>query len=509
MQNNIFQVTLRGLSYELPQGEKLFQNISISLQQKRYGLVGANGVGKSTLARILAGEILGFQGGIERTQDVLYFAQQVELPLITVAEYLADIWEIPSDYASLILSLIGDIPVEKELSVLSGGELMRVRLAKALQRPHGLLILDEPTNNLDQSSRKRLYAFVEEYQGALLVISHDRVLLQKMDMILELSSKGLSVYGGNYEFYENERDRERQRELDKLDELRRLKKKAEKEQVEKVMSQEKRMREGRKLGLSGSLPRILVGGRKRQAQVTMGRTQVLAEQLKDKAALDFESHWQSLKKEIPFGMELLESSIPERKLVLEVSDFNLKYAGQESFLWEENLNLIMKGPKRWAFSGDNGSGKTSLLKSLLQTHTSLTEPNGFAKVSDMPWAYLDQKYEVLNPEKTVLENIEEKARSTRTELRNLLAHFQFTADKVHRKARDLSGGEKLKASLAKILLADPAPQLLILDEPTNNLDLQSLEVLESALRQFEGALLVVSHDEVFLENIGIEQVIAF
>ncbi len=171
------------------------------------------------------------------------------------------------------------------------------------------------------------------------------------------------------------------------------------------------------------------------------------------------------------------------------------------------MNLVMRGPARWALAGENGAGKSTLINLLLSD--GLKPPGktiGSVKRGDLPVAYLDQQYSILQSEKSVLENVLDSSKRTVIEVRNELARFQFLGDKVHQKVESLSGGERLKASLAKILLASPSPQFLILDEPTNNMDIASLEILEAALQVFQGALLVVSHDEVFLKNIGIEEV---
>lgn len=502
------QISVRSLSYELPHGDQLFHSISFTLTNARYGLVGPNGVGKSTLAKILAGHLQASGGELEISHSVLYLAQEENPRDLSIGEYLQALWESPAVQEPLWSQLIGDLSLETSLKVLSGGEWMRVRLAHSLAFTPGLLILDEPTNNLDRNAREFLIHFVRRYPRALLVVSHDRGLLREMDKILELSNQGMSAYGGNYDFYSEQKHLERELQAKRLDEARRDKKKKEREYHEKIDSQEKRMRRGKKLAARGGIPRILLGALKRQAQETHNRIHVNEEKRVEKSRDEFTDLWKSQKLENSLRLHLPETAIPQGKQVFETEEFNFRYPEQK-FLWAANLSLIMQGPRRWALAGSNGAGKSTLISLLLsQGLQPEGESLGKIKRAEIPWAFLDQKYEVLRRDQTVLENVMETTGKDLEEIRNQLAHFQFYGDKVHQKIESLSGGEKLKASLAKILLADPAPQFLILDEPTNNLDLLSLEVLEEALQAFEGALLVVSHDEDFLSEIGVENIIS-
>lgn len=501
------QVTVRSLSYELPQGDLLFHSINFTLSNLRYGLVGPNGVGKSTLAKILAGVLQPSAGTLEVSRSVLYLAQIQTPTQMTIGEYLQPLWESPAVQESLWSQLIGDLSLETSLEFLSGGEWMRVRLAHSLAFSPGLLILDEPSNNLDRHAREHLLNFVKSYVGCLLVISHDRELLREVDKILELSNQGLSAYGGNFDFYSEQKEQERELRAKQLDEARRDKKKKEREYREKMDSQEKRMRRGQKIADKGGIPRIVVGGLKRRAQETQNRIHVNEEKRIERSRKEFEDLWKSQKLENSLRLDLPETALPQGKVVFEIDSFNFAYPESE-FLWRDSLSLIMQGPQRWALAGRNGAGKSTLISLLLSQ--GLSPPGrreGSIKRAEIPWAFLDQKYNVLQPDQSVLENVMETTRKDREEIRNQLAHFQFYAEKVHQKVESLSGGEKLKASLAKILLADPAPQFLILDEPTNNLDLISLEVLEESLLAYRGALLVVSHDEDFLSAIGVENII--
>lgn len=503
MQHNLFQATARLLSFDLPDGRKLFHDISFSLGVRRYGLVGPNGVGKSTLAKLLKGELPPSGGELRLSHPVIYVSQSEERPAGTVSEYLMDLWESPTADPALWGPLLEGISMESSLSVLSGGEWMRLRIGRALGAGAGLLIMDEPTNNLDQQGREHIERFVQSYAGPLLLISHDRSLLENVDSILELSNQGLTAYGGGFSFYQEQRDLERAQQEQTLDRLRRQKKKMEREHQEKLVSQEKRIRRGNRIGEKGGIPRIIVGGLKRQAQQTLGKIQSNEDKRVEKSATEFTQHRESMKLETRLGLELPDTSIPEGKLVFELNDFNFRFGDRN--LWKENLNWIVKGPRRLALAGRNGAGKSTLIKLLLgQCLQGMT--TGTLNRADLPLGFLDQGYFLLDPEKSVLENVMATSQRSTTEIRNELARFQLMGDQVFQKTGSLSGGEKLKTSLAKLLLATPAPNFLILDEPTNNLDIQSLEVLEDALLEFKGALLVVSHDEVFLQNVGVEEI---
>lgn len=503
MQFKLFQATAKSLSYELPHGEKLFCNISFSWDFQKCALVGINGVGKSTLAKILSGQIKQSTGDLISEGAVVYLEQFKDRLNMSVAEYLIDLWGSIYIDPVLVGTLLDGISFDKNIQSLSGGEWTRVRIAEALSKGSSLLILDEPTNNLDRSGKEIIISFIQSYEGALLVISHDRELLEIVDGVWELSSQGLQSYGGNYTFYENQKQLERQLLANKIDRQKREKNKLTREHREKLFEQEKRMRLGEEKAARGGTPKILLGGMKRRAQETYANIQVDEVDRVNKARDELRILQAQQKKNVDFNIDISSAVMPEGKMVLEAVNLNLQYKNAERPLWGESRSFTMRGPRRWALRGGNGSGKTSFVKALLGEDESL-QIFGKLHLGEVVVRVLDQSYGLLDSQKTVLDNIHSVSDKGVVYIRNELAKFEFKGDMVYRQVSELSGGEKLKVALAKLFLEEPAPQFLILDEPTNNLDLESLEILENALCVFKGALLIISHDQKFLERVGID-----
>lgn len=490
-------LTATGVSFEFPNGQVLFQDLRLSLPAGLSALVGPNGAGKTTLARLLTGALRPSEGSVRRNASVTFLPQREEPPAQTVAEYLLSgySWSRQGE------RLLEGIGLDSLCSHLSGGQWMRVRLARALDDQY--LILDEPTNDLDREAREAVHTFLKAREGGALLISHDRELLGLCGQIFELSNQGLQEYGGGWANYEAERKRERASLTQALAEAERKRDAAGRDQHEKQERQEKRNRRGAAIAAKGGIPAIIAGGLKRRAQATTGKVHSATLERAEEAAIAAKKALEGLKIDPVMYAGLMSEPLPNQKLVAEAKDFNIH---RGHWLYKQNLNFSWRGNLRLAIKGGNGSGKSSLIKALLGEKM---ETRGELKVGDLRALYLDQRCAQLEEGKTVYENIRAASELDESEIRNGLAKFLFAKEAAFRRVEDLSGGERLRAALARAFLRKHKPELLILDEPTNNLDLQNIEFLEGLVSAFCGPLLVISHDEIFLENCGIEEVLDF
>lgn len=498
-------IKLNSITYGV--GDKiLFNALSFTLNSKKYGLVGHNGVGKSTLAKLLSNQISPDSGKIITHTTVLHLEQSADRPNQSLAQFLADIWESTGGISKYALKLIENLNLEQSLKNLSGGEWMKAQLVRLLSKSGGFLILDEPTNNLDREAKKELISFIKNYDQGMLIISHDRELLEEVDEILELSNQGLSVYGGNYSFYFEQKNKEKEINEKKVEQLTLQTKKIKQQNIEKLQRQEKRMRTGEKSAPDSGLPKILLGARKRNAQVSLGKLVVNDQSALNEAQKNMKQAHEALKQDPFIRLDFEGAQVPAGKNLIVLDQVNFIFTNSRKPLWLRPISFTIKGQDRMHIMGSNGAGKSTLIKLILNK----AEPGqhiGEIKTNTKNICYLDQNYSLLDHQKTVLDNISDESRFNLTELRNELAFYGFTADKVFQTVDSLSGGEKLKASLAKMFLGLNIPELIILDEPTNNLDLQGLALLEQALNKFHGSLVIVSHDQSFVESIRPNQTI--
>ncbi|MGW0994465.1 ABC-F family ATP-binding cassette domain-containing protein [Streptomyces sp. NPDC002523] len=514
-------ITCTSLSFAWPDGTPVFDGLDVSFGPGRTGLVGINGSGKSTLLKLLAGELVPAGGTVKVTGEVGYLPQNITLDTslrvdqaLGIAgrraalraieagdvseehfETVGDDWDV-EDRALVTLGGLGlgHVGLDRTVGELSGGESVLLRLAALLLRRPDVLLLDEPTNNLDLYARRRLYTAVSSWSGVLVVVSHDRELLDMVDQIADLRSGEVFRYGGNFSAYEEalavEQDAaERMVRVAEAD-VRRQKRELADAQVKLA----RRKRYGEKVGESGSLPKILVGGRKRAAQESAGKHRVMHEERLAEARERLDEAVEAVRDDDEIRVELPYTAVPPGRQVLTLENLETAYGARVEGI------LDLRGPERIALVGRNGAGKTTLLR----TVAGELEPVAGEAHAHVPLRFLPQRLDVLDDEATVAENVARFAPgATNNRVRARLARFLFRGARADQQAGTLSGGERFRAALAALMLAEPAPQLLLLDEPTNNLDMASVRQLASALESYQGALFVASHDLPFLESIGI------
>ncbi|MBI2676435.1 MAG: ABC-F family ATP-binding cassette domain-containing protein [Candidatus Yanofskybacteria bacterium] len=520
-------IVTNDISFEVRSGVSIFRNLSVSFNGEKTGLVGKNGSGKTTLLRLLFGELEPTSGKIQRAGHIVYLPQDYQLNLQqTVSETLGvkeklealnkvesgnkssellevvgKDWDIQSRISEIFKRLkIEGLNLNRVLSSLSGGERTKVVIAKLLISKPEFIILDEPTNNLDRESREIIYELIKNWQHGLLVVSHDRNLLNLLDQILELSNGKLKIYGGNYDNYKEQKGLEEQAVKRQLvgaeQELKKIKKQAQRTKEK----QQKRSSQGKKLRDKIGMPKIILGKMKETSETTSSRLQKLHEKRIEGAVSNLDEAKAKISPENQINVDLSGTKVPTGKLIVETKDLNFSYEDNKPLF--QNFTISLHGPIRLALNGPNGSGKTTLIKLFLKE---LEPLNGEVSLGVDKFAYLDQDVAVLQKDKTLIDNLKHISNLDDNIARKWLARFLFRNEDVFKKVEVLSGGERMRAALACILAGDKPPQLLILDEPTNNLDLDSIEQIESALLNFQGALIVISHDRNFLRNIGVRE----
>lgn len=485
-------ITVNGVSFELPNGRTLFTNISFTLNSKMTALVGPNGVGKTCLAKLIAGDLSPTIGTVRKSGAVAFFSQREIPESIPVEDYLS----LRYSWSVLGEKLLTGIDQTALCSNLSGGQWMRVRLASTIDDQ--FLILDEPTNDLDIEAKSILRNFLGEYQYGIFLISHDREFLALCDDVLELSNKGLEKYGGGWQSYEYEKERERNQSLGELERAKRERDKAKAERTVQIERQEKQNRQGKKMAEKGGMPKILIGARMRRAQVTTGKVDVSTMQKANTKVKEAYEAFNEIKMDPIMYADLTGVEIPNQKLVAEAKDYNVFFG---KWLYGKDLNFSWRGNIRLAIKGANGSGKTTLIKAILGNKI---ETKGELRLGKLTTLYLDQQCSSLNERQSILENVRAVSSMSESDIRNNLAKLLFTGDSVFQEVHSLSGGERLRTALACGLLSKEKPELIILDEPTNNLDLGNIKFLEKLISQFKGAVIIISHDEVFLKECGID-----
>ncbi|MFF0791393.1 ABC-F family ATP-binding cassette domain-containing protein [Streptomyces spiralis] len=514
-------VTCTSLSFAWPDGTTVFSGLDIAFGPGRTGLVGVNGSGKSTLLKLIAGELTPSDGTVRVTGEVGCLPQNVTLDTalrvdeaLGIAaqraalhaieagdaaeehfETVGDDWDVEERALATLGELgLGHIALDRTIGEVSGGESVLLRLAALLLRRPDVLLLDEPTNNLDLYARRRLYAAVAGWPGVLVVVSHDRELLELVDQIADLRSGEVTWYGGTFSTYEEvlaieQEAAERMVRVAEAD-LRKQKRELADAQVKLA----RRKRYGQKMWDGKREPKIVMGARKRAAQESAGKHRIMHEERLAEARERFDEAVEAVRDDDEIRVELPRTAVPPGRTVLTLQDLRPAYGARV------DGGLDLRGPERVALIGRNGAGKTTLLRTIAGE----LAPESGTVAAHVPMRFLPQRLDVLDGELSVAENVARFAPdATNNRVRARLARFLFRGARADQKAATLSGGERFRAALAALMLAEPAPQLLMLDEPTNNLDMASVRQLTSALESYEGALIVAGHDLPFLDSIGI------
>jgi ATPase subunit of ABC transporter with duplicated ATPase domains len=517
-------LALDSASYVLADGRPLFSDLDFALDARRTGLVGRNGVGKSVFACLLAGQLAPSAGHCQRHGRIHYLPQQiVRAADATVAslagvrpaldalarieagsadpadfDALGERWDIAQRLrAELELHGLGQLAPERPAAMLSGGEAMRVALLGAWLSDADVLILDEPSNHLDREQRRQLQQQLQRWPHGLLVVSHDRALLQDMQRIVELSSLGLRDYGGGYAFYAQCKAQERQQALAELERCKHERRRQGDALREQQARQQRRSAHGRRQAQDANQAPILLGRQKQRSEHSAGRHRQQAAAAHARLSAQVREAAHAVEAAAPVALFAPMPAAAAGRRVAELRGLRLPYAPPA----RAALELCIGGRQRIGVVGPNGSGKSTLLRVL---DGQLAPLAGRCEVH-VPSAYLDQGLQLLDPAQPPLAQLQAaNAVADVADLRTRLALLGLDAQRIGVPSGRLSGGERLKAALACAFYRDPPAQLLLLDEPDNHLDLDAREALRQVLLQYPGALLVVSHDAAFLDGLRLD-----
>ena len=511
---------LAGLAWSTPDGRQIFSQLDLGFGAERAGLVGRNGAGKSTLLRLIAGEAAPLAGTVTVQGRLGLLRQSVGADLgVTVG----DVFGIADDLALLDRAARGEAGVEElagadwtlesrvaaalarvgldagpdaPLSHLSGGQRTRARLAALVFGEPDFLLLDEPTNNLDRDGRRAVLDLLAGWHSGAIVVSHDRELLETMDAIVELTSLGATRHGGNWSAYRERRELDlAAAEHDLADAERRLGD-VERRTQETAERKARKDSGGRRKAARGDMPRILIGGMKARAEATSGDQARLAERRRAQAVGDAAEARARIEVLQPFSVVLPSTRLHASKQVLAIDLLTAGYDRDRPII--ADLSISITGPERIALTGPNGSGKTTLIAVIAGD----LQPFSGAIRLGAGFALFDQEVSLLDRGLSILDNFKRiNPGAGDNACRAALARFMFRADAALQTVATLSGGQLLRAGLACVLGGAIPPPLLILDEPTNHLDLDSIATIEAGLRAYDGALMIVSHDEAFLDAV--------
>lgn len=515
-------ITVSDLSVATPDGRPLLTQLNLSFGAERSGLVGRNGVGKSTLLRVMSGDLVPQKGSADVSgrfavlrqalqidphetvadlfgvTDALDLLARAEAGEATADELVRADWDVETRLIRSLRRVGFEVPHATALSELSGGQRTRVALAALIFAEPDFLLLDEPTNNLDRDGRRAVIDLLASWRAGAVVISHDRELLDTMDAIVDLTSLGGTRYGGNWTHYRARKTRELAAAQHQLNDATRRVDALARQAQATAERQAHRDQAGRRQGAKGGIPRIALGGLKDRSEDTGGEMSRLAQRRQAQAGEALAAARTRVEILQPLSVAISSTGLVASRTVLQMDNVSFGHVPGMPII--RDLSFSITGPERIAVTGPNGSGKTTLLGLI----TGALRPAGGAVRMLVDHAMLDQQVSLLDPAQTIRDNFRRlHPQADENACRAALARFMFRADAALQMVGTLSGGQMLRAGLACVMGGISPPPLLILDEPTNHLDIDAIEAVETGLRAYDGALLIVSHDETFLENVGI------
>ena len=539
-------ISIQQISYIHPDKEVLFSDLNFAISKgQKLGLVGNNGCGKSTLLQIIAGQLSPSSGVIVRPDDLYYIPQHFgQYDSLTIAQALQierkqqalhailagdvsnenftilnDDWNIEErSIAALDLWGLGQFTLSYPMNLLSGGEKTRVFLAGMDIHHPSVILMDEPTNHLDSSGRQRLYDWVEKYRSTLLVVSHDRTLLNLLPEICELEKHQINYYGGNYEFYKEQKTLMQEALQQRIEEKEKALGIARKVARETAERRDKQNVHGEKSNIKKGVPRIVLNALQGKSEKSTSKLTGVHQEKAEKLTNERNQLRGSLSPTAALKTDFNSSSLHTGKILVTAKEINFSYHSnsinndiQENSiskqqLWQAPVSFQLKSGDRLRIEGANGSGKTTLLKLI----TGQLQPQeGTLTRTDFSYVYLNQEYSIIDDRNSILEQA--YAFNSRNlpehEIKIILNRYLFPASEWDKSCRKLSGGEKMRLAFCCLMISNNTPDMFILDEPTNNLDIQSIEIITATIKNYAGTVIAISHDNYFIQEIGVEQCI--
>ncbi|MES2808106.1 MAG: ABC-F family ATP-binding cassette domain-containing protein [Bacteroidota bacterium] len=523
-------ILLQDITYIHPNRDVLFRGLDLIINKNnKVALIGNNGTGKSTLLKLMAGELVPFAGMV-KTDTRPYYVPQIfgQYNHVTIAQALGiddklqafaqilngdvsdetmaalnDDWTIEERCQTALAKWgLMDLAPHESMGTLSGGQKTKVFLAGIDLHKPDIVLMDEPSNHLDRQGRQMLYNYIKDTNNTLVVVSHDRALLNLLATVCELAPNGITTYGGNYEFYAEQKAIAHDALNADVKSKEKALRKARDVERETVERQQKLDARGKRKQEKAGMPAIMMNTMRNSAErstskikgIHTGKIEAISQQLSQ------------LRSALPDGdkmkVDLDTSALHKGKTLVKANAVNVIYG--DVLLWKEGLSFEIYSGDRITIKGLNGSGKTTLIKMILGQMPSQQGSIDLAAVNAI---YIDQDYSLVDNSLTVYQQAQHYNTGALQEhdIKIRLNRFLFTKNDWDKPCHALSGGEKMRLMLCSLTIAQQAPDMIILDEPTNNLDMQNIEILTAAIADYRGTLLVVSHDEWFLQQVWVKQ----